>query len=368
VVDNPRRWVAVGLAALAVGGLSCLEQPAVAPHGTHAEMAIRATVHGLGGGSGADPSVRIHVYYQRTTGGVAAAISLPSAPGSVPIASGTSTVQPVLVDLAPCLADPQRVPAGVPGCQITLSLVLVLAGNVVADSESSSTSGPVLPGAVTKVPPITLTAPAFVTINPRGIKLNIQAPAVTVAAIVSDDSGRVLPGHPVLWTSSAPNVASVTSVGPDTALVTGIAVGNTFIKASTGGIADSISVFAFSAPVAIIGLSSAAVTDTFSLGSGIDPPAITIAVSDSGTLPLTGLALDTVVYNPVALNGYGAPVSWLQTSLSDTLAPTTVTLQAVPAQIGGPTTTGTYTATFHVTSPAAVNSPRKIVHTMVVIP
>jgi len=89
---------------------------------------------------------------------------------------------------------------------------------------------------------------------------------------------------------------------------------------------------------------------------GANPAAQTVAITNGGGLPLTGLAVGTVTY------GAGA-TGWLQApTLSATTAPATLTVQPVTGALAA----GTYTATIPITSGVASNSPRTVTVTFTV--
>ncbi len=83
---------------------------------------------------------------------------------------------------------------------------------------------------------------------------------------------------------------------------------------------------------------------------GANPAARTVAVTNAGSVSLTGLATGTIAY------GSGQPAGWLSASISPTTAPATITLQAAVGALAP----GSYTATVPVTSAVASNSPKNI--------
>jgi hypothetical protein len=97
-----------------------------------------------------------------------------------------------------------------------------------------------------------------------------------------------------------------------------------------------------------IGLSETSKSFSGTAGSG-DPAAQTVAISNAGDGTLSGLAAN-VAY------GDGQPTGWLSASLSQTTAPSTLTLTATTGSL----TEGTYTASVAVTSGAASNSPQSV--------
>ncbi len=106
---------------------------------------------------------------------------------------------------------------------------------------------------------------------------------------------------------------------------------------------------------AILSLSATSVADTAVQG-GSNPPDWAVTVSNGGGSTLDGLAT-SVEYGPGASG-------WLAAVLDTTAAPAKLTLAATLGSL----TEGTYTATVHVSSPAATNSPQDATFTLVVSP
>ena len=63
-----------------------------------------------------------------------------------------------------------------------------------------------------------------------------QGGTAQLAAVAQDAIGRVLAGRPITWSSATPAIASVSQAG----LVTGLAAGITYIRASSEGKTDSV--------------------------------------------------------------------------------------------------------------------------------
>ncbi|MBI4512867.1 MAG: hypothetical protein HY702_02050 [Gemmatimonadetes bacterium] len=83
---------------------------------------------------------------------------------------------------------------------------------------------------------------------------------------------------------------------------------------------------------------------------GADPAPATVNVTNGGGGTLSGLAVGPIGY------GAGQPTGWLNASLANTTAPTTLTLRATTANLAP----GTYNATVPVTSGVALNSPQNV--------
>lgn len=96
---------------------------------------------------------------------------------------------------------------------------------------------------LTIVPP----QPASVAIIPATAQVYIGA-AATLAAEVRDQMGAVISGAAVTWSSSEPEFATVSSNGT----VTGVALGTTTIRATSGGVSGTASVTVQNVPVASV--------------------------------------------------------------------------------------------------------------------
>lgn len=103
------------------------------------------------------------------------------------------------------------------------------------------------------------------------------------------------------------------------------------------------------APVATIVLNPSTVnfSDTVATTS---PDPVSVAVTNSGTLALTGLTLGTITYGGSAGSG------WLIASISGVDAPATVTLTASNVGLAA----GTYSATVPVIAVGATNTPQNV--------
>lgn len=123
-------------------------------------------------------------------------------------------------------------------------------------------------------------------------------PGQTVALLAYplDETGAFLSGLEVSWSSMDPAVATVDGTG----LVTGVSVGSAEIVASVGTIQASVSVSVL-IPADIV-LSADTLTYTVIAGEAA-PPDQVVAISNGGELPLTGLAIDSIVY-------VGAATGW----------------------------------------------------------
>ena len=103
------------------------------------------------------------------------------------------------------------------------------------------------------------------------IKLDVHE-QFGLTATVHDSTGAVLAGHPVVWTSNAPNVATVSNTGT----VTAMAVGDATISATSDGKSDS-------RPVQVVALNLTA----FQLA--------VVTTNDSGS-PVPGATVQQIYY------------------------------------------------------------------------
>lgn len=77
---------------------------------------------------------------------------------------------------------------------------------------------------------------------------------ITASASVRDASGNILGDRPVAWSVSSPTVASIAATGA-TAQISAAAPGSVFIRASSGGVADSAALVVQPIPVATVTIS-----------------------------------------------------------------------------------------------------------------
>ncbi len=169
-----------------------------------------------------------------------------------------------------------------------------------------------------------------------------------------DSTGATIVGMPVLWRSRDPGVAAVDASG----LTRGVANGQTYVLATSGArssVRDSALVVVATTPVAVIDVAPGSASFTAGAG-GADPAAQTIAVTNGGFGPLTGLSVSGIAY------ASGEPTGWLTATIAPATAPAVLTLQAVTGTLAA----GTYHATVSVASALASNSPQGVVVTFTV--
>jgi hypothetical protein len=160
--------------------------------------------------------------------------------------------------------------------------------------------------------------------------------SMQLQALPKSASGKDLGSRPVSWSVSNPSTTRVSSSG----LVTALAPGSTEVIAKSETISKLVSVTVLVPPA--ISLATDFVDFTAAQGKA-DPTPKSVAISNSGGSPLTGLN-STTTYT-VGSNG------WLTASLSNTTAPATLLLTA--SITGRPA--GSYVA---VVTIAAPNTPR----------
>lgn len=94
--------------------------------------------------------------------------------------------------------------------------------------------------------------PASVTISPAPATVGAQGDTIILKATVHDARGRLITYPSMTWTSSAPNIATVTQspgdAGPASATVTGVNLGEVTITAKSGTASGTASITVTTAP------------------------------------------------------------------------------------------------------------------------
>ncbi|MEK7667730.1 MAG: Ig-like domain-containing protein [Gemmatimonadota bacterium] len=194
-----------------------------------------------------------------------------------------------------------------------------------------------------------------ITISPRSAALR-PGDTLSLSATAIDSTGATISGMPVLWTSHASGIVSVSAGGTARA----VANGQTWVVAVSGArssVRDSAAIVVATTPVAVIGFAPATLSFTAPAG-GANPPDQTVAVTNVGAGPLGSLTVSAVQY------GSGQPTGWLSATLSNSSAPATLTIQVTTGSL----TPGTYTANVPLVSPQAANSPQNLPVTFTVAP
>jgi hypothetical protein len=160
---------------------------------------------------------------------------------------------PIPVDVATCLADPER-DGNSGSCAVMLNLTLLVNG-VVVDRQ--------IVGPIRLTPGLPATLPSAVTLfEIADVALldadgTVLAPEATLAltpgstralsARVRDSRGSPVTDRPVSWRSDAPQVASISSTG----VVTAVSAGSARFTASLGALSASVSATIARPPVAL---------------------------------------------------------------------------------------------------------------------
>jgi predicted phage tail protein len=184
-------------------------------------------------------------------------------------------------------------------------------------------------------------------ISPAAASLAIGDTARFTASVLSSD-GVPLAGREVEWRSLQPAIARVDDGG----LVRALATGHAVIRATAEGVSADAAVTVTAPPRIHVSRT----TVTFSaVSGGPDPAQQTVAVANSGGGTLNRLSR-SVVY------ASGQRQGWLDTDLSSSTAPATLTLRA---RTGG-LEEGTYTATVRVASAVAGSGTANVVVTFAI--
>jgi uncharacterized protein YjdB len=272
------RRLLLSSAALVLGALTsgCLDDTSSAPleRSSPASLLLHASADI---GAAVDRDVGVRVYYIRGT----TQVDLPSEPRRFRVTGGETRREAVTVQLAPCLADPEREDAATPGCRLEVE-VRLLDGDNTLDVAVSRPPGTASPGQAVEVPSIALAEVASVTI-PAVPTLRVQdTRALTAAALAP--GGAPIAGRTFAWASSNAAIVSVSQTGAITALAPGTAT----ITAATGVRSGTVAVRVLAR------VASVAVT----------PPTPTVA---AGT---------TVQLTPVARDAAGAALALAERTLT----------------------------------------------------
>ena len=250
--DRMRRATrSLAVSALAATSLlgACADN-GVGPSGQSAQLVLSASFQATAGSS---EEVRIASSYLLQNGAYS-----PLSTQSIRL-TGAAQAVPVGIDLGSCLANAQR--GGLPGtslgadeCVVLIEIQLLIDGLPV-DRQ--------FVGPLSLRPGVTTTAPNTIQLNDVA-EVRINAPAenvvaagqplrleltrpMTLGTLVLDRQQRPVTGRAATWTSSNPNVASVSATG----VVTGVAVGTTRITADVGGRQNFVDVRVVPPPAAL---------------------------------------------------------------------------------------------------------------------
>ena len=208
-----------------------------------ARLSLDAKVGSLGTTAGAaeDRTVEARAFYRRTAaqGEGEDERTLDSRPGSFSVAPGTTTEQEIVVQIAACLADAQRVAADEGGCRLGIELRLLDAAGSTLATEIAEPTQPVSPGGTLDLGTVELADVSVVEVagvaDARlrvGRTLQLRASAKNAQGAAVDRTFR--------WTTSD---ASVAQVDQATGLVTALKPGGPVaITASSGGKRGQVSI------------------------------------------------------------------------------------------------------------------------------
>lgn len=189
---------------------------------------------------------------------------------------------------------------------------------------------------------VTAVDAAVIVITPTDTSVHVDEVTRLTARVLSSD-GDVLSGRTIVWTSMQPELADVSDAGE----VIGIAPGIATIRAASEGTSATAEVTVTPEPAGIAITPSQ--LEFTALRGGSNPAARNVAITNTGVAPLDSL---TIVVNYPG----GQPAGFVSTNLSSTTAPATLAVSIATGSLA----TGTYTATVHVGSPVATNSPQVV--------
>ena len=176
------------------------------------------------------------------------------------------------------------------------------------------------------------------------------------------DTGTVTPGSnlqltaldgegEVVWSSDDPGVATVVS---RTGWVTGVGTGSTTIRANDGSSEVAASIQVRTPPLLRVSQPTVAFE---SVAGEADPAPQSLAITNDGEIPLTGIAVSAVTY------GVGQQEGWLTATTSSAAAPSQLQLSVSTTGLAP----GTYTASLTVSSSVSANGPQSVAITLVVL-
>ena len=183
---------------------------------------------------------------------------------------------------------------------------------------------------------------AQVSVQPVSIPATVGS-TIQFNGTVEDADGRIFPAASVEWSVENPEVATVDSEG----MVTALAPGTTAVYATFRGVVGSGSLNVAVPPAIALNPDSVLIAAASGAGQPAPVPVLVSNSSESGTL--TNLATQTFYDAP--------PEGWLQVALSDTRAPTDLSLSADTDGLP----VGDYLATVAITSPDDPSGPAALV-------
>lgn len=179
---------------------------------------------------------------------------------------------------------------------------------------------------------------AAVEVSPTQLSV-VQGDHEDLTATPRTSGGQALGGRSVLWASSNPAVASVSSQGQ----VEGIGPGTTRIQATVEGVSGSADIRVLPGRIMVL---SAVALQVEGIAGDAEPIEREVAVMNGGAGTLDGLEASV-------LAGDGGPTDWLQPTLAAATAPTTLHIRAHVDGLDA----DRYEARIALSSPRALNSP-----------
>ena len=180
-----------------------------------------------------------------------------------------------------------------------------------------------------------------VSVNPPQIIIFVND-TEQLSARPQDASGSTLQGRTVVWSSTNPNIASVSAAG----LVRGLNAGSATIRATAEGVSGSASVTVIQRPQIVLSPSEVQFESEF---AGAPTPTVPVGVTNGIEGTLSGLDVD-VSYSPTG------PQGWVEAELTSTTAPATVNIRVLPELLPS----GIHEASVQISSSVAGNSPQMI--------
>ncbi len=169
--------------------------------------------------------------------------------------------------------------------------------------------------------------PWQLVVTPTPVELTALGATFALSAQVKDQGGAVIPGAVVTWNSSTPEVATVSSSGPGTGVVTAVTVGTANIAVSNGETSATVAVTVRQDPAQL-----SVAPGTVSLNAiGATAP-LSVQLMDARGNPIPGVQVTWLSSAPVvATVASTSPVGGLVTAVSPGTATVTARTGALTA-------------------------------------
>lgn len=217
---------------------------------------------------------------------------------------------PIGIDVATCLADPERA-GGTGSCSVMLNLALMVNGVVVdrqivgplnlTPGQPADVAQPVTLFAITSLAVVDASGAVITADVPMNIPLGESR---SIRARILDNRAQVVPDRVVTWTSDAPQVATISSAGA----ITSVSVGAARFTATLGTFSASASANITRPPaaLAIVGAVGSGRGTVRSNPAGIDCRVNESVVTGACTFTFPGDAAVTLTSTPDDGNLFGA--------------------------------------------------------------